>query len=58
MERDLDNEGPYSATPPGFKGNETKRALTHVIHKNKINGILKEKKSKIPKQIMVPNGIL
>lgn len=59
MERNLDNEGPHSATPTGtdFKGKQSNRALIHIICKYKINVILKEK-SEIPKQIMVPNGIL
>jgi len=55
----MDNEGPHSATPTDtdFKGKHSKRALIHKSNKNKINGILNEK-SKIPKQIMVPNGVL
>lgn len=59
MERNLDNEGPHSATPTGtdFTGKQSNRALIHIICKYKINVILKEI-SKIPKQIMVPNGIL
>lgn len=55
----LDNEGPHSATPTDtdFKVKQSKRSLIRIIHKNRINGIFKEK-SKISKQIMVPNGIL
>lgn len=59
MERNLDNDGPHSATPADtyFKGKQSKISSIHIISRYKRNGILK-KKIKILKQINVPNDAL
>lgn len=46
MERNLDNDGPHSATPTDtdFKGKQSKRAPIHIISRYKRNGILRKKK--------------
>lgn len=45
MERNLDNDGPHSATPADtdFKGKQSKISSIHIISRYKRNGILKKK---------------